>query len=371
MDSRLELLSRLQQSGVCARVVLPDGQGHALGGSPARVVVRFHSQASLDALVSGDHLRLARSYLAGEIDIDGSMLEIMPITALLDLDPGIWTRVLFQLRLRLRNRRRFQRESIQFHYDRPPEFFLPWLDRWRSYSHGFYEHPDDTVTAAQARKLQYAIDVLQLKPGMHVFDMGGGWGSFIEFAGRQGIHVTSVTISKEQYCYVTELIQREDLPCQVELVDFLDYRPQQMFDAAVFMGTFEHFTDYGFAAQFLSQHLKEGGGLYADFCAQQRDFLAGEFLTRYIWPGTATYVNLPRLLESLLHQGLRIREVRDDTLSYARTVHDWAHVFDQEEKTLTENFGRESTRAFRLFLWASAYFLYQGRTQAYHLVAQR
>ena len=84
----------------------------------------------------------------------------------------------------------------------PPEFFLPWFERWRSYSHGLYATPDDDPSAAQARKLQSAIDALGLRPGMRVLDVGAGWGSFVEYAGLQGIRVHGLTISREQHRFV-------------------------------------------------------------------------------------------------------------------------------------------------------------------------
>ena len=149
-----------------------------------------------------------------------------------------------------RNRIRYDKESIAFHYDRPVEFFLPWLDRWRCYSHGLYSTPDDTVTEAIARKMQYAIEALALEPGMDVFDMGGGWGCFVEYAGLQGIRVHAITISEEQHRFVQALIHEKGLPCTVELVNFREYRPRIQFDGAVFMGTFEHFPEYESAARF-------------------------------------------------------------------------------------------------------------------------
>ena len=142
--------------------------------------------------------------------------------------------------------RRFQRRSIAFHYDRPADFFLPWFERWRSYSHGFYRSPDDDPAEAQARKFQYAIDALGLEPGMRVLDVGAGWGGFLEYAGLRGIAVHGITISEQQYRFLRQLIHEHALPCEVEKVDLIDFRPEHPFDAAVFMGSLEHLPDYGF-----------------------------------------------------------------------------------------------------------------------------
>lgn len=50
------------------------------------------------------------------------------VTEAIRPDPSWPERLAFAARLLLRDRRRWNRESIAFHYDRPAEFFLPWLE---------------------------------------------------------------------------------------------------------------------------------------------------------------------------------------------------------------------------------------------------
>jgi cyclopropane-fatty-acyl-phospholipid synthase len=279
--------------------------------------------------------------------------------------------LLWVLHLRLPNRTAYNAAAIAFHYDRPADFFLPWFERWRSYSHGFYAAPDDDPSAAQARKMQYAIDRLGLRPGMRVLDMGGGWGCFVEYAGRQGIRVEAITISREQHRFVTELIARERLPCSVALVDFLAYRPAEPYDAVVFMGTLEHVPDYQRVAAFLARHLTPHGRVYADFCAQRTHFQVGAFLRKHLWPGPVAYVDLAALVRVLTSAGFTIHEIGDDTLSYAYTVRDWARGLETHRPALAARFGEPAVRTFLLFFWASYHFLTTNRTQAYHMVAGR
>jgi len=148
-----------------------------------------------------------------------------------------------------------QRESIAFHYERPGAFFLPWFERWRSYSHGLYAAPGEDPATAQARKLQRAFDALRLEPGMEVLDMGCGWGSFLEYAGERGIRVHGITLSEEQHRFVERLIRERLLPCRVSRVDFLDLRPTRPFDGVVFRGSLEHVDDVRYVAAFLRAHL--------------------------------------------------------------------------------------------------------------------
>jgi cyclopropane-fatty-acyl-phospholipid synthase len=363
------IAAELEEAGANLTLVTPESGRIAIGHRPDSALVAFHTREALTALLRRDHLALAEAYLDKKIDFSGDAREIMKWTDLVDIGPTWIERIRLWLRLLLRNRVRYDRESIAFHYDRPPEFFLPWLDRWRSYSHGFYDSPEDGVSDAQARKMQFAIDALGLKPGMEVFDMGGGWGCFVEFAGRQGISVHTITISEEQFRFVNELIRTQNLPCTIEMVNFFEYHPTKRFDGAVFMGTFEHVPEYGRVAQFLARHLKPGARVYADFCAQRSDFILGGFMKKYIWPGPVRYVNPQKLISELIRAGFNIHELKDDTLSYAYTVRDWGDALEAGQEALAARFGQSSVRAFLLFLRGSYYFLIKNKTQAYHLVA--
>jgi cyclopropane-fatty-acyl-phospholipid synthase len=204
-----------------------------------------------------------------------------------------------------------------------------------------------------------------------VLDVGCGWGSFLEHAGRQGIRVHGITLSRAQHGFVTELIRAERLPCTVTLVDVFDYVPPAAFDGAVFMGSLEHIPDYRFVARFLARHLKPEARLYADFVTTREGRLAGAFLRKYIFPGITGYVELDRLVATLAAAGFDVGEVVDDTQSDAWTVRDWALALQARQKSLGERHGDLSVRAFLLYLWSSHHFLATRRTQAYHLVANR
>ena len=372
MDPALiALIAQLEAAGTNLTLTLPGRTPIELGRRPGAAAVQFHEATDLASLARRDHLALAEAYLAGRIDVLGDWQEVMKVTEAIAPDPTRLERWRFATRMLLRSARRLRRESIAFHYDRPPEFFLPWFERWRSYSHGFYATPDTAPDEAQAQKLQHAIDRLGLKPGMEVFDMGCGWGAFLEFAALQGIHVHGITISPVQQAFVQKLIDEKQLPAQVELVDFADFRPERRFDGAVFMGTLEHFSQFGYVARFLAQNLAPDARLYADFCSARGVHQVGAFLAKHIWPGTANYVDLPKLTAALLREGFNIHELVDDTQNYAYTVRDWADALDRVHPDMEARWGREPVRAFQLFLRSSEYFLSHNKVQGYHLVAGR
>jgi cyclopropane-fatty-acyl-phospholipid synthase len=372
-DDLQRVLAALAARGANLTLVLPDGEPGQirLGERPETTRVVFHSRDAVMALRRGDLLALAEHYLDGRIDIDGRPSEVMRVTDLLDMGGGRLAQWAFRLRLLLPGRRRFNKRGVAFHYDQPPEFFLSWLERWRSYSHGLYRLPHDTAEDAQARKMEHAITALGIHPGMDVFDMGCGWGCFVEYAGLRGIRVHGITLSQTQHDFVTRLIAERELPCTVELVDFLDYRPPRRFDGAVFMGTLEHMPDYRRVVRFLSRSLAPHGRLYADFIAHPTCHTYGTFMRKNLWQGASTYVNVRRLVAALAASGFNVYELEDDTQSYALTVRDWAAALEAKRAEVAWRFGERTVRTFLLFLWGAQYFFSTNRTQAYHLVAGR
>jgi len=358
-------------SGASLTVETPGGEVIAVGADPSRTRVAIRTAAAAAALERGAQLAIAEAYLHGAITIDGDFRQVLYLTDHLDMGRfSRWREALTWLRYVV-DRRRFDRASVAAHYDRPADFFLEWLDPSRSYTHGFYASRDDDVATAQRRKLQYAVDALGARPGMDVLDVGCGWGSFLEHAGRQGIRVHGITLSREQHGFVTELIRAQSLPCTVTLVDFFDHRPTIAFDGAVFMGSLEHIPDYRFVARFLGRHLRHDARVYADFVTTREGRLAGAFLRKYIFPGITGYVELGRLVAELARAGFNVHEVVDDTLSDAWTVRDWAETMQRCEDSLARRHGEVPVRAFLLYLWSSHHFLVTNRTQAYHLVAGR
>ncbi len=366
-----DLAARMEAGGANLTVETPDGATLAIGADPGRARVVFRSDAALRALRRGDHLALAEGYLQGAVDVVGDLRQALFVTDFLDMGRASRVREALNWLRYVLDRRRFDRRSVAAHYDRPPEFFLAWLDPSRSYTHGFYTSPDDSLVAAQRRKLQYAIDALALRPGMDVLDVGCGWGSFLEYAGSQGIRVHGITLSRAQHDFVAEVIRTKGLACTVTLGDFFDYRPPTSFDGAVFMGSLEHIPDYRYVAAFLARHLRPAAGAYADFVTTREGRLAGAFLRKYIFPGITGYVELGRLVSEMVRAGFDVRALGDDTPSCAWTCRDWALELQRQSERLAEHHGEVAVRAFLLYLWSSHHFLATSRTQAYHLVAGR
>ena len=95
----------------------------------------------------------------------------------------------------------YQRKSKAFtvgkhHYDIGNDFYRCMLDKRMVYTCAYWENARD-LDEAQEAKLNLVCRKLQLMPGMHVLDIGCGWGSFAKYAAEHyGVKVTGITISK-------------------------------------------------------------------------------------------------------------------------------------------------------------------------------
>lgn len=95
-------------------------------------------------------------------------------------------------------------ENVQAHYDLSNEFFFLFLDPSRMYSCAYFSRPGMTLQEAQLAKLDLSLGKCDLQPGQRLLDIGCGWGGSCRRAAEQyGVHVTGLTLSKNQhaYCY--------------------------------------------------------------------------------------------------------------------------------------------------------------------------
>lgn len=127
--------------------------------------------------------------------------------------------------------------------------------------------PDESLEAAQIRKINHLIDKLELSSEHHLLDIGGGWGSLALTAARsKGCRVTATTLSSEQKELFDTRIKEARLQHLVQCV-VCDYRktptPAGGYDRIVSVEMVEHVgrehMDEYFGA--ISKMLKPNGGI--------------------------------------------------------------------------------------------------------------
>ena len=220
-----------------------------------------------------------------------------------------------------------------------------------------------------SRKLQFALDACRIKPGMRVLDIGGGWGSFVEYAGKRGVHVTSVTISKASARYMRELIARDNLPCEVIEEHLLDLKVDQRFDAIVNLGVSEHLPDYRTTLAQYGRLLVPGGRIYLDSYTGPR-FNMSSFVTRWVYEGNTSPLCLERYAEALARTDFEVMQLTSDSHNYYLTCRKWAENLDRAAPEIISRFGELLYRRFRLYLWGCARAFTDGSLSAHHMVLE-
>jgi len=374
--TRYDRMFRLIQNRVADQIKTPfevrlwGDHSYRFGKGEPAVKVLVKDRDGLAALSGLDELRICEAYMAGSLDVVGDMLGFVSLRgALRDSHPlhTLWRRIapLFIGRVQT------DRQAIASHYDFDNEFYLTFMDPTRCYSQAVFERDDETLEAAQRRKLDFAIDSCGMKPGDRVLDIGGGWGAFTEHAGRRGIEVTSLTISRRSEEFLTGLIQRLQLPCRVLNQDFLEFTSPEPYDAIVILGVMEHLPDYPAVLRQFQRLLKPGGRVYLDASAFREKYSKPTFVSRYIFPGDHSYFCLHEFLTAVAKTPLEVLAVYNDRHSYYLTCKAWAENLDSARDEIIRRWGEMLYRRFRLYLWGSAYAFLSRGMDAYRVVLQR
>jgi len=364
------LVRLLNEAGASCELRLPSGEEVRCGaGAPAfRVVV--HSDRVLRGAF--DELALGRAYVEGDLDIEGDLWNVLELRQRLQDRVHVGPVLRFLIQLFLTAPTRVNKQSIASHYSFGDDFYHSFIDtRYHFYSHGLFAAADETLEQSSEHKLETMVRALDLKPGMRLLDIGGGWGGVTRYCGARGVHVTSLTLAPDSHRYITKILAETGLPGEVRLEDFLEHRPERPYDAIVIYGVIEHIPNYRRFCQRVWECLPPGGRIYMDASASKEKYQMSAFTREYIWHGTHTFLSLQDIVQEFLWNGFVIEEVANESRDYERTMHCWAERFDAARDFIVGKWGERTWRAFRIYLWGGCHAFHVDRLQAYHLVARR
>ena len=371
ISPRVELMAKVLESldSPC-ELVLPDGEvlRFGTGASAFRVILRNERALRVPL----NEFALGQSYVEGDIDVEGDMMELLDLRDRLGEAVALRQRLRFAADLFVRRPTQVNFEKISHHYTFGDDFYLTFIDqRYRFYSHCVFHRDDETLEQAAEHKLESMWNGLGLAPGMRLLDIGGGWGGVTEYSGGRGVDVTSLTLVEDSAKYIRSLIAEKNLPGRVCVEDMLEHRPQQPYDHAVIFGVIEHIPNYRLFCTRVWDALKPGGRLYIDASATKQKYHMGSFMRHYIWRGTDAFMSLQDIVAELLFHGFEVLEVARETRDYELTMRHWAERLDANREKIVAQWGSELYRAFRLFLWGGSHAFKTNRLQAYHLIAER
>lgn len=342
MHMVLHLMTHIQEGQL--DIVLPNGTTMRFGGKVKgpQAILRIHNDRVARKFLIGGQLAFCECYLDG----DWSSPDIATFFELIlrnaqgmkeKLLGRKWTRILSNLSHALQpNSRRGSKKNIYRHYDIGNDFYARWLDPSMTYSSALFADEIQDLETAQMRKFEEMARRLELKPEHKVLEIGCGWGGFAEYIAKNiGCKVTAITVSKAQYDYAVQRIEKARLSDKVEIL-LEDYRDVTgKFDRIASIEMFEAVGESYWPTFFstVKDRLKKGGRAVLQIITiRDKDFdtyrKGADYIQRYIFPG-GMLPSMTALSQQIKAAGLKQGDHIAFGKDYAKTLKIWNEAFQK------------------------------------------
>jgi cyclopropane-fatty-acyl-phospholipid synthase len=268
------------------------------------------------------------------------------------------------------------RAAIRHHYDVSNAFYRMLLGPSLVYSCAYFDDPDESLEAAQERKLELICRKLRLAPGERLLDIGCGWGSLlIHAAEHHGVRGVGVTLSESQARLARERIEAAGLSDQIE-IRVSDYREisDGPFDKISSVGMYEHVgrEQLDPYAQTLHDLLRPGGLFLNHGIARLHSEPPppDTFLTRYVFPDGELHP-VTDVMASMQQAALEVRDVESLREHYPLTLRAWLANLEANQAEAIGEIGPERERVWRLYMLASALGFEAGDVTVYQVLGTR
>ncbi len=341
------------------KLTLPSGQQIIYGsesGSEYSASIHVRSENFFKRCILFGDIGFGEAYTEGEWDTDDITHVIRWMILNRENNPGIsgakaskfilgCLKILNRIQhLRRDNDLQGSVKNISAHYDLGNKFFETFLDPSLTYSCADFSLGASTLFEAQIAKLDRLAKAIQVRPGDHVLEIGGGWGAFaIHLAKNYGAKVTTITVSKEQYEKMNERIREARLSDKIE-VKFLDYRKVDgKFDKIVSVEMLEavgheHLNSFFEVAE---RVLKQDGLMGVQVitsadCRYDELRKSVDWIQKHIFPGSLI-PSVSALIEaSKANSRLQLHSLFDMGVDYATTLRLWREQFNRSLDEIKE-----------------------------------
>ncbi|GAA3724110.1 cyclopropane-fatty-acyl-phospholipid synthase family protein [Salinactinospora qingdaonensis] len=360
--------------------------GSAAGDPNSDITLVIRTPVALNYLAqSPGALGLTRAYVSGHLDLEGDMYTALRRMSDFVFSEGIrlsplqlagiakdigWVKFVNRVspppqemrgsRLLGRGTRHSKKrdaEVIQHHYDVSNAFYELVLGPSMAYTCAVYPTAEATLEQAQFHKHDLVARKLGLSEGMHLLDVGCGWGGMVLHAAREyGVKALGVTLSKEQAEWARKRIAEEGMGDLAE-VRHMDYRdvPDGSYDRVSSIGLTEHIGKKNVPAYFASLYhkLKPGGRLLNHCITRPRNdlppFKSNGVINRYVFPDGE--LEGPGFLQTVMNDtGFEIRHQENLREHYALTLRDWCANLDRNWDAAVAEVGQATARVWRLYM---------------------
>ena len=233
------------------------------------------------------------------------------------------------------------------HYNTGNDLFKAMLDSRMIYSCGYWKEAE-TLDEAQEKKLRLIFDKLQLQPGMHLLDIGCGWGGAARFASEHyKVAITGVTVSTEQAAIAKEVCR--ELPVSIEVVDYR--KLEGCYDRIYSIGMFEHvgYKNYRDYFELVSRCLKPDGLTLLHTIGSNTPCTNGDpWSCKYIFPNSMlpSASQITKNYEDLL----MLEDWHVFTYDYSLTLRAWYKNFEKEWPDLRSRYDATFRRMWHYYL---------------------
>lgn len=292
-------------------------------------------------LLFGGDVGFAEAYIDGDWSTPdlATLIELAALNehALSEVTAGRrFARFLHRVKHLLRtNTKRGSRRNIEAHYDLGNDFYKLWLDRGMTYSSALYASKKQQLDDAQENKLSRIMDLLSLKGGERVLEIGCGWGRLAErLSIERNAHVTGLTLSPSQLAIAQQRLRMAGADkSELRLQDYRDVT--EKFDRVVSIEMIEAVGEKYWPTYFgkIADVLKPGGRAVLQvitianerFDSYRRN---ADFIQRYVFPGGM----LPSpavMLDQIAQARMQFTSLENFGESYARTLNAWNKRFQR------------------------------------------
>jgi len=234
------------------------------------------------------------------------------------------------------------KKNISRHYDLSNKFFSLFLDSSMMYSAAIYKKNNDTLEIAAENKLEVICQKLNLNKSHQIIEIGSGWGGFAIYAAKKyGCHITTTTISHEQYKHVKRRVKELGLQGHIKVI-FSDYRELSgKYDKLVSIEMIEAVGHQFYKTYFskVSALLKDDGDalIQAITIRDQRykkALKSVDFIQKYIFPGSCI-PSINAMQDAITTSSdMEVNDMQDIGHHYAKTLADWRERFVINKKEI-------------------------------------
>ncbi len=321
---------------------------------------------------------LYEAYMAEQLDFKRDLFEVMLRRNRLFKFAFTWGDVKFYFReffgTNVTHTVKADEGDIAHVYNRGNDFYNWFLGESMTYTSGIFQDPEETLEAAQERKLETVCQYVQMKPGERHLDIGCGWGPLITHAAKHhGTVSTGITLAQEQADWAKARAEKAGVSDRVNvIVDDYRHLPATKYNKITCLEMAEHVGIKNFQ-KFLLQvrsMLEDDGIFYLQIAGLRRawhyeDLVWGLFMAKYIFPGADASCPLGFVVSQVERAGFEVHRVENCGVHYAVTIQKWYENWLKNEAAIVAKYGQRWFRMWRMFLGWSVIIGGQGSSTVF------